>query len=177
MPLTRVARVEKLIDRINCDLDQSENVVFWYGSTPEKRVVEAERIIGGSFPNSFRHFLRLVGGGGIESFSILGVPAKGDIRHSGSVFGYSDHWRRESVPHKLPEHLLVIEHSEDGDEPFCLDFSRLKRGECPVVLYYPWNGDVEDIAPTFIDFWENYCEPYFVPSKPATKSKTAKRRK
>jgi hypothetical protein len=95
----------------------------------------------------------------VVAVSILGVPAKGNIRHSGSVFGYTDHWREDWVPEKIPEHLLVIQHCEDNNEPFCLDFSRLRRGECPVVLYYPWNGGIEDIAPSFIDFWEVYCEP------------------
>ncbi len=161
MPLSRTSRVRKLIDRINCELDQDEWTVYWYGATPEKRIIQAETLFGKPFPTSFRFFLSSVGGGGIESFSILGVPAKGNIRHSGSVFGYTDHWREDWVPVKMPSHLLVIEHCEDNNEPFCLDFSRLRRGECPVVLYYPWNGDVEDIAPTFIDFWESYCEPYF----------------
>jgi hypothetical protein len=159
MPLSRTRRVQKLIDRINTELDQQEWTIYWYGATPEKRIFQAERMIGKPFPASFRYFLETVGGGGIESFSILGVPAKGNIRHSGSVFGYTDHWREDWVPEKIPEHLLVIQHCEDNNEPFCLDFSRLRRGECPVVLYYPWNGGIEDIAPSFIDFWEVYCEP------------------
>jgi hypothetical protein len=37
----------------------------------------------------------------------------------------------------------------------------MKRGECPVVLYYLHAGDVEDIAPDFVSFYEHYLAPYF----------------
>lgn len=56
MRLSRAARVEKLIERINSELDADEYAIFWYGGTPERRVVEAERLVEKAFPTIYRQF-------------------------------------------------------------------------------------------------------------------------
>ena len=162
MPPNATKRVEALVSRINSIATDGVQV-YWYGPTPLNRIRQAEKLLGITLPKSYRIFVETVGGGGIDSFSILGIPAKGNIRHSGSLIGLTEYWREDHVPFPLPSNLVLIQHCEDHNEPFCLDFSRYKQGECPVVLYYPnsRSGKLDDVAPTFIDFWERYCEPYF----------------
>lgn len=36
----------------------------------------------------------------------------------------------------------------------------MKRGQCPVVLYYLHSGDVEDIATDFVSFYEKHMMPF-----------------
>lgn len=62
----------------------------------------------------------------------------------------------------MPPHLVVVQRDHDDNEPFCLDTSRVVAGENPVVLFYPGSRSrhIDRIAPSFIDFYEDYLAPH-----------------
>ena len=158
MALSKVKRIERLIERIN-ELPASFRV-HWLGACRESRIARVERILGVSFPNTYRQLVRSKGGGGIESFFILGVPPKGPIDEGGACGCMAEYFREDWVAKPLPQHFVPVQSDQDLIDPFCLDTSRMKRGECPVVLYFLANGIVEEVAPDFVTFYEKYIDEF-----------------
>lgn len=155
-------RIAKLVERINGVLGTDADSVSWQGPASEEAIDQVENALGVRLPNSFRTFLRLTGGGGFDCLSISSVPNEDPVTSSyGSVYGDTLHYREEWVPRPLPAHLVVIQRDADDNEPFCLDTSRLRDGECPVVLYYLNSGKAERVAPDFLSFYESYLQPHF----------------
>jgi SMI1-KNR4 cell-wall len=153
-------RISRLVNRINA-LNDEEEPVFWIGPTNDAEIELVEEELGVRFPASFREFLRMTGGGGLESLCISGIPSDAPFQGFGTVFCDTTHYREEWVPFPLPNHLVVVERCPDDNEPFCLDTSRFDGDECPVVLYYLNSGKAEFIANNFLEFYERYLEPYF----------------
>ncbi len=172
MALSKVKRVECLVSQIDLHLAKESiiklgkrktlciNTVNWLGPCAESRILRVERILEVTLPNSYRHFVALKGGGGIEEVSILGIPPKGSLKDGGNIGYFAQHFREEWVAEPLPPHLIPIHTDSDLVDPYCLDTSRLKRGECPVVLYFLANGIVEETAQDFISFYEQSLAPY-----------------
>ena len=131
------------------------------GACSSSRISKMEKLLGVTLPTSFREFVLLKGGGGLEAFFILGVTSKGDLSDGGTVSCVSNRLREEWVASPLPSHLVPVQLDEDYLQPFCLDTSRMKRGECPVVVYALGGGETEDVAPNFVTFFEKYTAPYF----------------
>jgi hypothetical protein len=160
MARSRKDRISRVVSQIDTVLYEAGAIITWAGAPSQARIAKTEKLLGFSLPVSYREFVNLVGGGGIEEFAISGIPRTGALEHSGSIVCHTWHWREEWVPSPLPDHLAVVQHDEAGTfEPFCLDLSRMKRGECPVVMYYPHGqpaGTYEDVARDFVTFFEEH---------------------
>jgi hypothetical protein len=155
-------RIARLITRIEQELPGAANTVEWAGPTSDTAIGQVETALNVRFPASVRTFLKLTGGGGLDTFSISSIPEEDPLSATyGTVYGDTLRYREPWVPFPLPEHLVVIQRDFDDNEPFCLDTSRWTGDECPVVLYYHNAGYVEPIAENFIAFYESYLQPYF----------------
>ncbi|MDD2701410.1 MAG: SMI1/KNR4 family protein [Sideroxydans sp.] len=148
-----VEKIEKLPELIE------GQAVNWVGPSSEAAIHTVEEALQVKIIGSFRDFLLLKGGGGLDTLYISGIPL--DDPMSG-VYSDTIYFREDWCPHRLPQHLIVIERDADDNEPICLDTSQVVEGENPVVLYY-YNstGFTEKLAPSFMKFYENYLEPYF----------------
>ncbi len=156
------AQIARIVARINDLLTYDSECVSWEGPASDIAIDQVEASLGVRFPASFREFLRQTGGGGLDRLSISSVENENPVKKAyGSVYGDTLHYREEWVPHPLPTHLVVIQRDADDNEPFCLDTSRMRNGECPVVLYYLNTGRVERVSPDFLAFYEKYLNPHF----------------
>lgn len=156
-------RLNALIARVEQAAHQSEGEysVQWAGASSQAAIAELEQALDVRISGSFRDFIVKTGGGGLDSLSISAIPVHGPLGGLGTVHGDTLHYRT-GWPAPLPAHLVVIQRSEDDNEPFCLDTSRVQDGENPVMLFYHQStGAVESIADSFLDFLEDYLEPYW----------------
>lgn len=156
-------RLDRLIARIDqlAHLPEGDYSVDWAGPSSEASLTALEQALGVRISGSFRSFILKTGGGGLDSLCISSVPADGPLGGLGTVHGDTLHYR-EGWPALLPAHLVVVQRSEDDNEPFCLDTSRVQDGENPVVLFYHQStGRVEPIAASFLAFLEQYLESYW----------------
>lgn len=161
---TASTRIDALIGRLGrLAEDSDEAEVAWEGPCPPEAIASVENALGVRIAGSFRDFLLKAGGGGLDMFSISGVPSVEPLGGLGTVHGDTLHYRQGAWTSPLPPHLVVIQRDQDDNEPFCLDTSRTVDGENPVVLFYPStrDGHADRIAASFIDFLEKYLEPYF----------------
>ena len=156
-------RLNALIARVDQVAQQSEGEysVQWAGASSEAALTALEQALGVLISGSFRDFIVQTGGGGLDTLSISTIPAHEPLGGLGTVHGDTLRYRQGwAAP--LPAHLVVIQRSEDDNEPFCLDTSRVQDGENPVVLFYHQStGSVEPIADSFLEFLEEYLEPYW----------------
>lgn len=133
--------------------------VTWNGPAIDSQIESVETALSCKFPSSYREFLRLTGGGGIESLWISGIEPDDALSESfGSVYGDTNLYREEW---NLPPHLIIIQRDQYENEPFCLDTSNYKGDECPVVLYYVNSGNSKNISNNFALFYTKYLAPYF----------------
>jgi len=133
--------------------------ITWNGPATDSHIKSVATELNCKFPSTYRDFLRLTGGGGIESLWISGIEADDVLSESfGSVYGDTILYREEW---NLPPHLIIIQRDQDDNEPFCLDTSNFKGDECPVVLYYSNTGKTENISDNFALFYIKYLETYF----------------
>jgi hypothetical protein len=148
-----VAKISQLAERD----DALE--VSWVGPSTDEAISTVETALGVNIRGSYRDFVLLTGGGGMDTLYISPIPK--DEPLSGC---YSDTlWYRESwCTHRLPAHLVVIQRDLNDNEPTCLDTSVVKDGENPVVLaYYQSTGHIEKIADSFLKYYQKWLEPYF----------------
>lgn len=106
----------------------------------ENQVCDAERKIGFSFPESFRHFLLNYGSGDFGGREFYGlVPGDNNLEEApNSLWLTLDLRAREN----LPDDFYVIEDIGDGTTA-CLLLSHDSKGECPVVLWDYGEGNVD----------------------------------
>jgi hypothetical protein len=162
--MTTLTRIDALITRLEAAMQASDDdEIRWSGPASEAAITAVERALGASIHGSFRDLMLRTGGGGLDTFAISSIPATEPLGGLGTVHGDTLHYRQDWWTTSLPPHLIVIQRSLDDNEPFCLDTSRIKAGENPVVLFYhqTHGGKSEPIADSFIDFLEAYLEPYF----------------
>lgn len=149
-----LAKVNQLPSR---DEDVSVN---WAGASTEEAVATVEQTLGIRIQGTFREFTLATGGGGLDKFYISTIPADDPL--SGGCYQDTLRYREDWCPVKLPPHLLVVERRPGDNEPFCLDTSREIGGENPVVLFhYGSTGHAEDVADSFVEFYQEYLEPWF----------------
>ena len=156
-------RTDTLIARLHVLAQHDEDAeVRWSGASNGLAIAAVEQALGVHIAGSFRDFILRTGGGGLDSFSISSIPADEPLGGPGTVYGDTLYWRQHAGGQPLPLHFVVVQRDADDNEPFCLDTSRVVNGENPVVLFYPSSrsGHVDHIAPSFIDFYEDYLAPY-----------------
>ena len=148
-----------LISKIN-KLPEFDDVftVEWQGRSTDTAISTVENALGVRIRGSYRDFIFATGGGGLDSLYISPIPADEPL-----VGCYSDtlHYRDDWVPHKLPQHLVVVQRDRDDNEPVCLDTSRDLNGDNPVVLFYLNSGHIQRLADSFIDYYQDFLSPYF----------------
>lgn len=132
--------------------------VEWDGPSTDAAIAAVEKALNIEIRGSYRDFVLLRGGGGLDALRISSIEADDPL--SGACAD-SLYYREAWCTHALPAHLLVIQRDDDDNEPVCLDTSRVERGENPVVLFYPSSGHLELLAPGFADYYASFLEPYF----------------
>jgi hypothetical protein len=115
------------------------------GKADENRINFIEQELGVILPASYKSFLREYGLAVLPGFVILGnglsaVPACLDSTLD---------WRK----YGLPPAMVVIE-DEGTDWIFCLETSKNKFGECPVVDWEQNHGNGKESFENFSDFFE-----------------------
>jgi hypothetical protein len=131
-------KVEQLITSIGKDS-------FFVGKAEPKRILEIENQLMNVLPNSYKWFLENFGHGGIYGVEILG----NGLAEKPSCLSATENWREFG----LPGYLVVIEDS-GTDYIYCLDTSRIKNEECPVVDWEQGEGIGQIYFETFLDFFE-----------------------
>lgn len=154
-----MSALDELISKVNQlpNLD-SDVSVQWRGASTEAAIAVVENALGVSIRGSYRDFILATGGGGLDMLCISPVPAEEPLA---GCYADTLRYREDWVPHKLPAHLVVIQRDQDDNEPVCLDTSKQDNGENPVVLYYLTSGHVERLAGSFIEYYQEFLDPYF----------------
>jgi cell wall assembly regulator SMI1 len=117
-----------------------------------QEVAQCEEQLGVTLPQSYRSFLREFGFSGWPDY-IYGVlpgpkPGLNVIR--------TTEWERDDAEPAMPHDLIPFGPDGWGNH-YCLDTSRLKDGECPVVF---WNHELDEdqqppqTHPSFLDWLE-----------------------
>jgi hypothetical protein len=126
----------ELFDRVRARLAAAEKPFQLSAPATEADIAAAEETLGITFPPSYRHFLRQIGGLAIP-------PHLGVVHHFVGLSamppdakGLVDHTLAARTERKFPPHLLVVGMGADFQEWFCLDVNRENEGgEYPVLLF------------------------------------------
>lgn len=122
---------------------------YFVGKADDVRIEDIERRLEVKLPESYKLFLKELGGGGVSGVEFIG-NGLGEIPYCvKSTMG----WR----PYGLPASLVVVE-DEGDDWIYCLDTSRLREGECPVVDWEQGEGIGKKYYETFLDFFKARIE-------------------
>lgn len=145
-------------DDLAAAIQSSGYEVYWYGASSAEKVSQAERLLGVTFPVSFRRFLESYGGGGVVTAEVSGIDDNDpDLTSGGTLIGDTNTCRDR---YSLPRHLVVI-YFHDDEVCWCIDTSRSNGGEAPVVSYNIFARKVDrDIAPDFSVFMRDHLSLY-----------------
>jgi antitoxin YobK len=135
--------------RIDELLLQAGDDVYFVGEANDARILEIEDMLGLKLPNSYKWFLKTYGHGGTFGVEILGnggglIP---------SCVRATLNWRK----YELPTYLVVVE-DPGSDWIYCLDTSKMKNEECPVVDWEQNNGICKEFYDSFQKFFEWHLE-------------------
>ena len=127
----------------------------WTEPATDLAVDELGRLLGLPLSKSFCEFLTTCGAGGVVPMTDIsgildGEPAS---RNRGSVLGDTLRCRDEF---DLPAPYVVVFFDEDVETMWCLETSKMKNGECPVVSWEPFEKQTYPMFPTFAAFFEHY---------------------
>ncbi|SEJ42723.1 SMI1-KNR4 cell-wall [Bhargavaea ginsengi] len=130
---------EELTDFIKKNIEDDD----FTGGANDKQIEYIQETLDIRLPKSYRWFLANHGSGGLFGVVILGV-AKSNIA---TVVHTTKSYREIGMNHDL----VVID--DIGEYAFCLDTSRMKNNECPVIAWNRQGGqDDYDTAANFYDF-------------------------
>lgn len=121
---------------------------WWPGGTTDEIIDHFAEKLGVKFPNSYRKFLKEIGPGGVGVFYVQGIE-KADF--SGMANRTMEFREKVNLP---KEYVVCSERLIRKPEVHyltCLDTSRMKDGECPVVRYDLLTNTVSEYQPTFDD--------------------------
>lgn len=145
-------RFTELAQRLR-DFDAS----IFPGPASEEEIQQAEAELNVVFPNSYRWFLRTLGGADFP-LEIFGLEPEWRLNEAASFWNVvyiTQSERSESEP-KMPTPLVPFTPDGMGNH-LCLDTASMSKGECPVVF---WNHDAGEAQrprqthPTFLDWLE-----------------------
>lgn len=126
-----------------------------FGPQPASRIDEVERKHNIRLPGSYRRFLMEVGGIEYPNHAYTGIDD--DYLHPS--FGFMRHTEAIRTQYGLPAGLLVLESDHDLEELACLDLNSMKDGECPVVWFHVYTGEVVGkCANSFDEFFRQLVE-------------------
>ena len=146
----RVPTIAELKSRLDAALETD-----WTEPATDLAVDELGRLLGLPLSKSFCEFLTTCGAGGVVPMTDIsgildGEPAS---RNRGSVLGDTLRCRDEF---DLPAPYVVVFFDEDVETMWCLETSKMKNGECPVVSWEPFEKQTYPMFPTFAAFFEHY---------------------
>ncbi len=125
-------------------LELLDNKVFFVGQANKGRVEQIETQLSLTLPDSYKWFLQYFGHGGGYGVEILG----NGLAETASCVETTLDWRN----YGLPASMVVVE--DEGIEwIYCLDISRMKNGECPVVDWEQRDGIGKEYFETFLEFF------------------------
>lgn len=128
----------------------AERVAFGRGAS-EEEIGAAERALGLTFPKNYRAFLRRFGWGGAEGLEVYGLGR--DVPSYLDVVALTQSERTEMTP-RLRDGLLPILNDGFGNH-YCLDLTRVRGDDCPVVLWDHTQGAAEvpeEVSGSFVDW-------------------------
>jgi cell wall assembly regulator SMI1 len=125
------------------------------GGRDSTAIQEAESALGIRFPPSYRAFLQAFGAGSVRGREIYGI-LDGDYQDSAIPDGI---WLtlQERQSSGLPESLVIVHSTGDGDYVAIDTSQRRADGENPMVLWSAGSsaadGDLEQVSPDFGTFF------------------------
>ena len=134
--------IYQLIERFGED-------AFFVGKATQTQIKEIEQLLGVTLPNSYKTFLNEFGHGGVTGLEINGQG----LGKVASCVEATLNWRK----FQLPPNLVVIEDA-GTDWIYCLDTSRMRDGECPVVDWEQNRGIGNQRFETFYDYFKTRLE-------------------
>ncbi|WP_315069715.1 SMI1/KNR4 family protein [uncultured Clostridium sp.] len=126
---------------------------LWTGGVINELIETFCNNLNVELPKSYMEFLKTYGEGGVTGFYISGI---GDDEYSSS--------EKETLLYREKKNIkkewVVIEDGRTEWEEYiiCLDTSRMKDGECPVIKYDLIDDEVEDFKENFYEYFNNEVE-------------------
>lgn len=129
------------------------------GAAPPEAVDEAERLLGVSFPPSYRAFVERAGAGSILGREVYGVLAEPQAKGPPNVVWITLNARSSFG---LPDRFLIVVDLDDSSA-LALDSSQRRfDGECPVIHIWPGEPESElvdtEVASDFGSFFLRFAE-------------------
>lgn len=119
---------------------------YFCGGASDKAILKFQEEIGTRLPNSYIKFLKEFGAGGVGFFYVTGIE---DDDFSSMLIDTLKF--RESKNLSAAYVVFVHQRRADYDYILCLDTSKMKNGECPVVKYDLLTDSLSDYQDTFDD--------------------------
>lgn len=126
---------------------------LWTGGVTNDLIEKFCNNLNVELPKSYIEFLITYGEGGVTGFYISGID---DDEYSSS--------EKETLLYREKKNIkkewVVIEDGRTEWEEYiiCLDTSRMKDGECPVIKYDLIDDEVEDFKENFYEYFNNEVE-------------------
>lgn len=149
--------MDKLVEIIEKAKALNSDLTLYGSQKPESIELLCKELVI-NLPNSYKNFLELYGGGGVEtSDGWLSGIKNNDSLNKNRGYVYGDTLRIRSL-YNLPAHLLVIYNDFADEEIYCLDLAGFDaEDECKVVEYNGIKNKVTGIvANNFLEFIKNY---------------------
>ena len=127
-------------------IEENVDSADFVGEISVETVNNAEKLLGVTFPESYKRFLCHYGAGSFGSEEIYGILDE-DLNGSGIPDAIWITQTQRQKLHLAPE--LVIIYFNGASEYYCLDTSQMNESqECPIVIYEPGitQGTVRDIV-------------------------------
>ena len=119
------------------------------GAISADEILKVEKKLKVIFPESYKAFLTEFGAGDIGGEIIFGI-VKNTRKNKDINMVKITQMEHE---YKMPKYMVVIYYNESDDCLYCLDTSKMKNGECPVVSVPDNYTDIKTVANSFGEFF------------------------
>ncbi|WP_315069717.1 SMI1/KNR4 family protein [uncultured Clostridium sp.] len=129
---------------------------FWKSGASDELIKKLCNNLEVELPNSYIEFLKTYGEGGLSGFYISGINNDEYSSAEEDTLLY----REEK---NIKKELIVVGRVKTKWEKYliCLDTSRMKDGECPVIKYDLVDNEVEDFKENFYEYFNYKVEIAF----------------
>ncbi|MDD6796279.1 MAG: SMI1/KNR4 family protein [Clostridiaceae bacterium] len=126
---------------------------IWSDGVDEAAIDKLANDLNVILPSSYKKFLMKFGEGGITGVYFFGIK---DEKYS-SAFEKTIKFRKR---YKINKSWVVIADESNNWQEYilCLDTSRMKDDECPIVKYDYNHSEVDDYKDNFYDLFNYKCE-------------------
>lgn len=127
--------------------------IFWTGGVDDALIRKLSNNLNVKLPESYINFIKKFGEGGFGSVYFNGIT---DAEYS-SCYEETLKFREKYKINK--KWVVVADESNDWEEYIlCLDTSRMKDNECPIVKYDYEHLEEEDYKENFYELFNYKCE-------------------